>query len=234
MMSWKIGLVGLAFGLIGGLAHAESRPVVVELFTSQGCSSCPPADTLLGELAQRSDVIALAYHVDYWDNLGWKDPFASAAATGRQRRYARPLGLSGIYTPQMVVDGAADVVGSDRRAVYAALAGPRQGPSIQLASVDGKLKVAVAALKGAPAAEVTLVAYTPQAQTKVMRGENAGRSLKEYSIVRGVYPLGAWRGDAAAFDIDLAGIAGDASMAAILVQASDQGKMIGAATIRIR
>lgn len=233
-MGWKIGLAALAFGLVGGLAQAGSRPVVVELFTSQGCSSCPPADTLLGELAQRGDVIALAYHVDYWNNLGWKDPFATAGATLRQRRYAGPLGLTGIYTPQMVVDGAVDVVGSDRRAVYAALAGQRQGPSIQLAAADGKLKIAVSASQLASAADVTLVAYTPEAETKVMRGENAGRSLREYSIVRGVYPLGAWRGDAAAFDIDLSAIDENATMAAVLVQAANQGKMIGAMTMRIR
>jgi hypothetical protein len=124
-MGWKIGWVGVVLCLIGGSADADTRPAVVELFTSQGCSSCPPADKLLGELARRSDVLTLAYHVDYWNNLGWKDPFASADATRRQRRYAGALGLSGIYTPQMVVDGAIDAVGSDRRAVEAALAGQR-------------------------------------------------------------------------------------------------------------
>jgi hypothetical protein len=221
---------------LGGAARAEDRPAVVELFTSQGCSSCPPADALLGELARRGDVIALAYHVDYWDYLGWKDPFASHAGTERQRLYARGLGLSGIYTPQMVVDGAVDVVGSDRRSVLAALGGPRQGPGIQLLREDGKLKIAVAAQKekGAQAAEVVLVAYADQAETKVQRGENAGRSLTEYAIVRAVYPLGRWSGDPTRFTIDLAAIAPDATAVAVLVQSPGPGRILGAAKTAIR
>src|SRR5579859_3682195 len=150
--------MGLLLTLLGTAAHAEDRLAVVELFTSQGCSSCPPADALLGELARRGDVIALAYHVDYWDNLGWKDPFASRASTERQRSYSHALRLSGIYTPQMVIDGAVDAVGSDRRAVTAALGGPRQGADVQVTREGGALKVAVAAQKGAPEAEVILVA----------------------------------------------------------------------------
>jgi len=229
-----VATAGLALGLIGGLARAYSRPAVVELFTSQGCSSCPPADAFLGELTRRGDVIALAYHVDYWDNLGWKDPFASAGATERQRRYGRALGLSGIYTPQIVVDGVTDAIGSDRRAVLAALAGRREGPEVRLTPSAGSLQIAVAAQKGAPAAEVTLVAYAEEAETKVKRGENAGRSLKEYSIVRGVYPLGRWTGDAATFTVDLATVAGDATAAAVLVQTAGPGEIVGAAAARIR
>src|SRR5437764_7545823 len=102
-------------------AAAETRPVVIELFTSQGCSSCPPADRLLGELAQRPDVIALGFHIDYWDHLGWKDPLSSPAATRRQRDYALQFGRMQIYTPQLVVDGTGEAVGSDRAAVLAAL-----------------------------------------------------------------------------------------------------------------
>src|SRR5579859_2803882 len=103
-------------------AAAETRPVVVELFTSEGCSSCPPADALLSELARsRPDVLPLAFHITYWDRLGWPDPFALRAATDRQRDYAGTLGLDSIYTPQMVVDGRRDVIGSDRGSVLAAL-----------------------------------------------------------------------------------------------------------------
>lgn len=225
---------GIALGLAGGFAHADDRPAVVELFTSQGCSSCPPADTLLGELSQRSDVIALAYHVDYWDYLGWKDHFSLKEATDRQRLYARSLRLSSIYTPQMVVDGTIDAVGSDRRAVEAALAGTHQGPAVTVTPQDGKLMVSVAAPKSVETAEVTLVAYSPQAETKILRGENAGRSLKEYSIVRGIYPLGQWNGGTTTFSIDLAKVPGEASMVAVLVQAAGQGAIIGATAAKIR
>lgn len=215
-------------------ARADTRPAVVELFTSQGCSSCPPADALLGELARRGDVIALAYHVDYWDNLGWKDPFASHSGTERQRSYSHALRLSGIYTPQMVIDGAVDVVGSDRRAVTAALGGLRQGTDVQVRREGGALKVTVAAQKGAPAADVVLVAYQEQAETKVQRGENAGKSLTEYSIVRAVYPLGRWTGDATTFSYDLAGIAADSNAVAVLVQTPEPGRILGAAKVAIR
>jgi hypothetical protein len=229
-----IAMAGLAMGLLSAMAQAETRPAVVELFTSQGCSSCPPADAFLGELARRGDVIALAYHVDYWDNLGWKDPFASPAATQRQRLYGRALGLSGIYTPQMVVDGHIDAVGSDRASVKAALAGTRQGPEIRLDPANGKLTVSVSAQKGAAAAEVILVAYAEEAQTKVQRGENAGRSLTEYAIVQGVYPLGRWSGEAASYSIDLSTLASGATHAAVLVQTPGPGAIIGAAAGPIR
>src|SRR6202163_2652786 len=112
-------LLGLAVAATP--AAADPRPVVVELFTSQGCSSCPPADALLGELAQRGDVLALGFHISYWDGLGWKDPSSRQSSTDRQRAYARLLGRGQVYTPQMVVEGRSEMVGSDRGAVLAAL-----------------------------------------------------------------------------------------------------------------
>src|SRR5262249_25514989 len=120
--------LSLALCLLLGAAPASAgaRPVVVELFTSEGCSSCPPADALLAELAASPDLLALSLHVDYWDRLGWKDPFSSAAATRRQDRYARLLGLAAVYTPQIVVDGHWQTVGSDRDAVTPAVARARQ------------------------------------------------------------------------------------------------------------
>ena len=114
-------LLGLAFAAMP--ANADPRPIVVELFTSQGCSSCPPADALLGELARRSDVLALGFHISYWDSLGWKDPLSSPSSTERQKAYARHFTDGRIYTPQIVVDGTDEMVGSDRAAVLAAIGG---------------------------------------------------------------------------------------------------------------
>src|SRR5437868_14761375 len=119
-------LVSALLAAAPAVAGETTRPIVVELFTSQGCSSCPPADALLGELARRDDVLPLAFHVDYWDRLGWKDPFSSAAATARQRTYARQLDAANVYTPQMVVDGRIDVVGSYRDQVLRAIDRARQ------------------------------------------------------------------------------------------------------------
>ena len=224
----------LALVLAAPLAHADPRPAVVELFTSQGCSSCPPADALLGELARRPDVIALAFHVDYWDRLGWADPFASPAATARQRDYARALALPTVYTPQMVVDGATDVVGSDRAAVVAALAGRRDGVAVHVARADGRLTVAIGAADAGAPAEVTVIAYSRQAETKVARGENAGRTLTEFAIVRAVRPLGLWDGAAKVFAVDLSSLPDSATMAAVLVQGAGQGPVIGAAAAALR
>src|SRR2546426_12428897 len=119
-------LVGATLGCALA-ANAQPRPVVVELFTSQGCSSCPPADAYVGKLSARSDVLALSFHVDYWDDLGWRDRFALAQSAERQNIYARNLRRSSVYTPQLVVDGREDYVGSDDKAVARALSKNRDG-----------------------------------------------------------------------------------------------------------
>lgn len=214
-------------------AQADPRPRVVELFTSQGCSSCPPADALLGELAHRDDVIALAFHVDYWNNLGWEDHFSSAAATERQTIYGQTMHLDSIYTPQMVIDGTRDVVGSRRDAVLSLLAGKRDGVGIKAARDGNDLVVSVDSAgtdgKTAKAGDVLLVAYSDTAETKVPRGENAGRTLREFNIVRGFWRLGAWTGTAATLRFDKAKLPADATRIALLVQAPGQGPIIGAA-----
>lgn len=235
-MGRTVRILGMAFGLagpvlLGGAAGAEPMPVVVELFTSQGCSSCPPADRLLGELAGRPGVIALAYHIDYWDRLGWKDPFSLPAATARQNVYTRALNLQSLYTPQMVIGGKTDVVGFDRPAVLAALEGQREGLAIRLSRADGKLQIKLAAGR---AAEITVVAYSGETETRVARGENAGRVLKEHAIVRAVYPMGRWDGTAKTISLDLGPVPDSATTAAVLVQTAGQGPMLGAATIPLR
>lgn len=210
------------------MAAAVKAPIVVELFTSQGCSSCPPADALLGELAKRDDVLPLAFHIDYWDRLGWKDPFSLPEATARQRAYARSLGNGNVYTPQMVVNGAHDVVGSDRAKVARAIAEAAKATvPLELRVVTQSLSVAVGA--GMGSGQLWLVSFDPKHETQVRAGENAGRKLVNVNIVRKVEPLGAWNGAAQAFEYPLP-VTG--SNAAVLLQASD-GRILGAAAIRL-
>jgi hypothetical protein len=205
---------------------APPGPVVVELFTSEGCSSCPPADALLAELAgSRADVLALSFHVTYWNDLGWRDPFSLAEATDRQRRYARLLPAE-VYTPQIVVDGRLDVVGSDRAGVLAAIAAASAGrpapPPLSLTRQDGQAVIAAGAGQGQ--ADLLLVGYDREHRTAVGRGENAGRTLAEANIVRALRPIGAWHGAALALTVPLP--AGE--RVAVLMQAAD-GHMLAAA-----
>lgn len=224
----------LAMAIVGALpvaAHAQARPVVVELFTSEGCSSCPPADAVLSDLARsRPDVLPLAFHITYWDRLGWPDPFSLRAATERQRDYALTLGLDSIYTPQMVIDGKLDVVGSDREAVDAALrraaTAPAQPVPLRLARAGGEVSVEVGD-GGARQGRVVLIGYDPQHRTRVAHGENAGRTLTESNIVRGIVRVGDWHG--APLTVRAAAPAGE-RLAAIL-QAPD-GQVLGAARLQ--
>jgi hypothetical protein len=182
-------------------AAASSGPaVLVELFTSQGCSSCPPADRLLGVLPGEVDgvqVLPLAFHVDYWDDLGWRDPFSSAAWTARQNRYAHALGAGRIYTPQLVVMGTADVVGSDRaraiELIRQAAREPASGARIQATTTASAGKQALtvsveAALgtgkPGLARADAWVALVENGLATKVGRGENSGRGLVDHFVVR--------------------------------------------------
>ena len=209
-------------------AEAGPRPAVVELFTSQGCNSCPPADALLGELATRSDVLALAFHVDYWDELGWRDRFELPLSAQRQSQYARQLRLASVYTPQMLVDGTDNVLGSDRRRVGQLLAAPRSGVPVSAAAQGDDLIVTVAAMTGVSDTEVTLVSYLPEAVTAIGRGENSGRALREFNIVRSFRVLGSWRGAAAEWRVKISSLPGDARFVAVLVQEPGPGAIVGA------
>jgi hypothetical protein len=202
-------LLALASGAAAPAPAAAARPVVIELFTSQGCSSCPPADRLLTELAaagvQGIDVIALSYHVDYWDYIGWTDPFSASEWSARQRRYAAQLAGGRVYTPQLVIDGVSECVGSDRRQVarrIAAAAERAPGAELTLAR-DGDSRLTVAATLPAGAsgpAEVQVVLYETGLSTKVGRGENARRTLDNDFVVRRLTilaelaPGAPWRG----------------------------------------
>ena len=189
-------LVSLGFVALLSPAVAAERPVVVELFTSQGCSSCPPADAYLIELSKgRRDVLPLAFHVTYWDQLGWKDPFSLPSATERQSQYGRRFG-DGSYTPQIVVDGAAGMVGSHRSAVASAIERAKR-ESVTAAAVsvtrNGKL-VSIEVGSGSGNGRVLLIGFDREHTTPIGRGENGGRTLTEANIVRSIRPVGQWSG----------------------------------------
>lgn len=169
---------------------------VVELYTSQGCSSCPPADAFLGELSQRDDVLALGYHVDYWDYIGWRDPYASALFTERQRAYATFFDLRYVYTPQMIVNGQVETSGNRRGQVLDALAAPMHKPEVRFKQQGSDL-----VLNGGSEGtfDVMWVAYVPQDHTKVLRGENRGRVLTNYHSVLRLEKRGTWTGGEARF-----------------------------------
>lgn len=206
------------------------RPAVVELFTSEGCNSCPPAEAYVGELAGRTDVLALAFHVDYWDDLGWRDRFEISQATARQRKYGQVLRLRNVYTPQVILDGQTDFIGSNRAAIAQALRTPREGVPMALSVVDGEIRVKLDSSGSARAGDVTLVTFLRKATSSIGRGENAGRTLEEYNIVRSMKSLGRWDGTAHEFAASLASLPSDATDVAVLVQAPGQGVILGAAT----
>jgi hypothetical protein len=213
---------------------AETRPLVVELFTAQGCSSCPPADAFLGQLSERADVVALGFHVDYWDKSGWRDRFSLPQSTERQHVYAKNLHHATVFTPEIVVDGRFDAIGADATKVKAALAGQRTGVPLNISLRESEVLVDVGAQADAPRCDVLLVAYLRHAVSAIGRGENAGRTLEEFNIVRQVRPLGAWKGEAKTFQVPLASLAHDATDVAVLIQPSDQGPMVGATAHALR
>ena len=199
---------------------------VLELFTSQSCSSCPPADALLTELANQPGVLALALHVDYWNRLGWKDPYSSPAYTKRQRQYSALLGDDSVYTPELVVNGSRGVVGSDRAAVAATIAAARAAPQIALRISRSGNALLVEAGSGAGPATLWLAGFDPRHETRVGGGENGGRTLVESNVVRSLASVGTWTGSAARFDLSRP----EGERTAVFLQRPD-GHIIGAATL---
>jgi len=180
-----------------GLLGAERTPVVVELFTSEGCSSCPPADLLLTRLSEKQsivgvEIIALSEHVDYWNRLGWRDPFSSAELTARQQRYAEVFGTDRVYTPQMVVDGRTEFVGSDAARADRVIADAARQPkaAVRLSLAQGRLQIRVAPLpRRGVSADVLLAITENSLESNVSRGENAGRRLRHIAVVRRLIQL---------------------------------------------
>jgi hypothetical protein len=229
---------GAALALVAGLSQnadargrtgtsaAAANPVVVELFQSQGCSSCPPANAYLNALADRPDLITLSFGVTYWDRLGWKDTFAAPAYTARQRDYAKAR-IGEVATPEFIVDGAIAVLGSSRAELNAAIAkakAAKAGPAISF-SPDS---VRIAGTAPRTPADVWLVRYDPRSrQVPIQAGENSGRTLPHRHIVRQLTRLGSWSGPAARYEVPTASEAGLET--AVLVQQGAGGPVIAAA-----
>lgn len=215
----------------------SSRPVVVELFTSQGCSDCPPADALLGELAKRKDVIALTLPVTYWDMLGWKDTFASEDNTVRQKAYAKALARSGVYTPQIIVNGTADIVGGRRDQVLAAIAAhERDKPAIPITvkTSPQRVQIAIGGGRGEkePDCTIWVMHILNRADVKVGEGENKGRALAYTNIVRDLKAIGLWKGEAVTLNLPrgaLSSVPHDGLV--VLLQRDRHGQVIGAAMV---
>jgi hypothetical protein len=236
-------LVALA-PLSASPAPAQPAPTtVLELFTSQGCASCPPADALFADYARRPGVLALTYNVDYWDYLGWKDTLANPDNTDRQRRYAAARGDAQVYTPQMVIDGRTHVVGSDPRQVekgMAASAGSLSVPLSLSASQDAiTVTVADAAKPDVPHATLWLVMYNPTVSVSVERGENGGRMLTYTNVVRKLRPVAMWKGSLLSVDIPMSELTHAKAIRGAVILQVDKGdgrlgSVIGAATIDLK
>lgn len=216
-----------------GWAMAQQRaPVVVELFTSQGCSSCPPADALLGQLAGRTDVIALSLHVDYWDYLGWVDTFGSPANSMRQRAYAKVARERTLYTPQVIVQGVDRAIGSDERVfdlVEEHLETP-VGADLDISREGDVLNVRLGPRDGVRAGpcDVFLVRFLPGAKVRIEGGENAGHEIDYHNIVTEWIRLARWDGRTRAeFSMN---VTGDASIA-VIVQRERLGPVLTAAAL---
>ena len=218
-------LLGLAMTTA---ARAATGPVVLELFTSQGCSSCPPADALLQTLAQDPQVLALSFHVDYWDNGSWRDPFSRSESTARQYAYGKTLNQNGVYTPELVVDGAQGMVGSHRSDVEDALATAktRNKPVTVTITADAgrNLTINLQASTKSSAADVWLIGYSPEAVTAVRGGENGGRNLTSINNVASISRIGQLQDATMRLTVPAPGT----DHYAVLVQSISDGKIIGA------
>ena len=223
------------FALATGHAAADSR-VVIELFTSQGCSSCPAADKLLSELAKDPDILPISLSVDYWDYLGWKDTLALPGHSKRQRAYAGLRGDRAVYTPQLVINGATHVLGNDKPAIERALKTARTSAPVPIpvsvAVADGNVTVDVAASKSpGQNGEVWLCPVKRQVPVKIGRGENTGHTVTYSNVVRGWVKLGDWKGDAQQFSKSLSEVLKSDSDADAVVVMVQRGKFEAPGTI---
>ena len=237
MLRFLSALVIAPLGAIGPgsavAAEPEPYPVLVELFTSQGCSACPPADKLLAELAARDNVTALALHVDYWDYIGWEDSFANPAFTERQKAYARAAGTTRIYTPEMVVAGQDRLKGNAAMPILDAIArhhGAETGVRLEAAR-EGEDAIRIQLQAEAPfdpIVKVHLVRYIPSRSVKITEGENAGRSVTYHNVVTSWEMLTEWDGREA---LSLSPQAGPDDPYVVIVQQTDHGPVLAVAEL---
>ena len=239
-LSGALGVCAIVAVVVRPAGATEPR-AVVELFTSQGCSSCPPADKIIGELAKDPSVIALSMPIDYWDYLGWKDTLADARFTARQKAYSQMRGDRDVYTPQAIINGEAHVVGSDRAGIERAIGATRKNDGVMSVPVSMKLSgghitVSVpdagktsAAMHG----EVWIYSISKAIPIEIARGENHGRELTYYNVVRNVLKVGDWNGTAGSWTVPLENISHEGvDAAAVFVQDGSRdrpGAMLGAA-----
>ncbi len=238
---WLVSAVVVACsstGLSVAAAYADPR-AVVELFTSQGCSSCPPADKLLGEFVHDSGLVPITLPIDYWDYLGWKDTLADPRNTARQKAYSQMRGDRDVYTPQAVVNGSVHVLGSDKAAIEQAIAQSRQNAAtlsvpVKLSAADGHLLVSVPeSATGAAAAEVWICGLVRAISVAIGRGENRGKTITYHNVARQWLRLGPWNGQARSWDVSTKDLDHDGiDEAAVLIQTGTSEKpsaMLGAA-----
>jgi hypothetical protein len=240
MARYRVALMGLTAAVLvaaTGPINAEPR-AVVELFTSQGCSSCPAADQLLGELGDDPSIITMSLPITYWDYLGWKDTLAIEGHTNRQRAYSRLRGDRQVYTPQAVVNGSVQVLGSDRAAIEDAIAQSHKHPDaltlpISLTVADGEIKITTAEAKTAGAGEIWLCSLSKAVPVVIGRGENRGHTITYHNVVRHWVKLGDWTGAAGSWSVQLKDVETDGvDEVAVMVQsgsAQSPGSMLGAA-----
>jgi hypothetical protein len=230
--------------LLSPSARSQTRGVV-ELFTSQGCSSCPPADALLADLADDPSLVAISLPIDYWDYLGWKDTLADSRFSARQKAYSHMRGDRDVYTPQVIVNGSAHVIGSDRDGIEGAINTTQNANGVMSVPVtmtlSGKqINVSVAASK-VPAAthgEVWICSVSKAVPISIGRGENRGRELTYYNVVRNILKVGDWNGSSGSWTVPLENISRDGVDAAVVyVQDGNRekpGPMLGAAFTPLR
>jgi hypothetical protein len=226
-----LGLGTMAFAA-GSPARAGGGVALVELFTSQGCSSCPPADVYMEELRHEKGVIALSYNVDYWDYLGWRDTLAAPEHSQRQYNYARARGDMDVYTPQAIVNGGNHFVGADRKRIASAIvAGQAESASwtpVSISENGSEISVSIAAGRAPPEATVWFTAVAPIVKVKIGRGENSGRELVYTNVVRKLLPIGMWHGTDTTLSFGKDSVlTNDSRACVVIVQEGKAGRVLG-------